>query len=297
MQSQSDSFMWSAAEYVRHEKHGMWYGLYVLGTVLLTALVYLTTKDILSSVIVFVAILGLILFASRKPSVQEYAIDGDMLKVGSKTYYLHDFKAFSAFNGTERSDTVRDLRRLDVLRRGRSLRIVAEADGFLYKMVRSLVGAVVAVGEGKLSIEQLRELLPKHGMSLVEAAAPRSVDVGSAARSLIGKADVFYTSTDNNVVSAYEALVKVGMDAKIPLVAADTDSVARGAVAAYGMDYKALGVQTGEIVVRILKGEQPGAIASETSNKLSLHVNPGAAQKQGITLAEDLVKSASKVVQ
>jgi putative ABC transport system substrate-binding protein len=161
------------------------------------------------------------------------------------------------------------------------------------------VGIVYNPGEANsvVVVEQLRELLPKHGMSLVEAAAPRSVDVGSAARSLIGKADVFYTSTDNNVVSAYEALVKVGMDAKIPLVAADTDSVARGAVAAYGMDYKALGVQTGQMVVRILNGEKPGAIASETSNRLSLHVNPGAAQKQGITLAEDLVKSAAKVVQ
>lgn len=146
-------------------------------------------------------------------------------------------------------------------------------------------------------LEQMRELLPKHGMSLVDAAAPRSVDVGSAARSLIDKVDVFYTSTDNNVVSAYEALVKVGMDAKIPLVAADTDSVARGAVAAYGMDYKAIGVQTGEMVVRILKGEKPGDMASETSNKLSLHVNPGSAQKQGVTLPEDLVKEAAKVIE
>ena len=99
------------------------------------------------------------------------------------------------------------------------------------------------------------------------------------------------------MVSAYEALVKVGMDAKIPLVAADTDSVARGAVAAYGMDYKAIGVQTGEMVVRILKGEKPGDIASETSNKLSLHVNPGSAQKQGLTLPEDLVKEAAKVIE
>ena len=161
------------------------------------------------------------------------------------------------------------------------------------------VGMVFNPGEANsvVVLEQLRKLLPEHGMSLVDAAAPRSVDVGSAARSLIGKADVFYTSTDNNVVSAYEALVKVGMDAKIPLVAADTDSVARGAVAAYGMDYKAIGVQTGEMVVRILKGEKPGDIASETSNKLSLHVNPGSAQKQGVTLPEDLVKEAAKVIE
>ncbi|NMG49616.1 ABC transporter substrate-binding protein [Azoarcus communis] len=161
------------------------------------------------------------------------------------------------------------------------------------------VGIVYNPGEANsvVVIQQLRELLPKHGMSLVEAAAPRSVDVGSAARSLIGKVDVFYTNTDNNVVSAYESLVKVGMDAKIPLVAADTDSVARGAVAAYGIDYRSLGVQTGQIVARILKGEQPGTIPSETSSKLELHVNPSAAQKQGITLSDELVKSASKVVQ
>ena len=68
--------------------------------------------------------------------------------------------------------------------------------------------------------------------------APRSVDVASAARSLIGKVDVIYTNTDNNVVSAYESLVKVGNDAKIPLVASDTDSVKRGGIAALGINYR-----------------------------------------------------------
>src|SRR3546814_1698891 len=116
-------------------------------------------------------------------------------------------------------------------------------------------------------VKQLQDLLPKAGMTLVEAAAPRTVDVASAARSLIGKVDVIYTNTDNNVVSAYESLVKVGNDAKIPLVASDTDSVKRGAIAALGINYHDLGVQTGKIVVRILKGEKPGAITSETSSK------------------------------
>jgi tRNA pseudouridine38-40 synthase len=70
-----------------------------------------------------------------------------------------DFSAFTAFNGQDRADAVRDLRRLDVIRRGRRVRIVAEADGFLYKMVRSLVGVLVSVGEGKLSPERVREVL------------------------------------------------------------------------------------------------------------------------------------------
>lgn len=161
------------------------------------------------------------------------------------------------------------------------------------------VGMIYNPGEANsvVVVKRLRELLPKSGMTLVEAATPRTVDVGSAARSLIGKVDVIYTNTDNNVVSAYEALVKVGNDAKIPLVAADTDSVKRGAIAALGVNYRDLGVQTGKIVVRVLNGEKPGDIPSETSSKLELYVNPGAAKKQGVTLSEDLLKSAAQIIE
>lgn len=161
------------------------------------------------------------------------------------------------------------------------------------------IGMVYNPGEANsvVVVKELQKLLPTLGMTLVEAAAPRSVDVGSAARSLVGKVDVIYTSTDNNVVSAYESLVKVGQDAKIPLVAADTDSVKRGAVAAYGINYRDLGEQTGRMVARILKGEKPGDIKSEVSTKMELFVNPGAAEKQGIKLPEALIKSAAQVVQ
>ena len=161
------------------------------------------------------------------------------------------------------------------------------------------VGMVYNPGEANsvVVVKELQKLLPTLGMTLVEAAAPRSVDVSSAARSLIGKVDVIYTSTDNNVVSAYEALVKVGQDAKIPLVASDTDSVKRGAVAAYGINYRDLGEQTGRMVARILKGEAPGTIKPEVSTKMELFVNPSAAEKQGIKLSDALVKSAAQVVQ
>ena len=92
-----------------------------------------------------------------------------------------DFKAFSAFNGEEpgeAADTVRDLRRLDVIERGRAIKVVAQADGFLYKMVRTLVGALVAAGEGKMTPEEISGYLetgvrtariqtcPPHGLFL-----------------------------------------------------------------------------------------------------------------------------------
>ncbi|WP_306714545.1 ABC transporter substrate-binding protein [Burkholderia dolosa] len=160
------------------------------------------------------------------------------------------------------------------------------------------VGMVYNPGEANsvVVVKELKELLAKQGMTLKEAAAPRTVDIGPAAKSLIGKVDVIYTNTDNNVVSAYEALVKVANEAKIPLVAGDTDSVKRGGIAALGINYGDLGRQTGKIVARILKGEKPGAIASETSSNLELFVNTGAAAKQGVTLAPDLVKEAKTVI-
>jgi tRNA pseudouridine38-40 synthase len=71
----------------------------------------------------------------------------------------HDFWAFSGENDRTYETTVRDLRRLDIARKGRNVTFTFEADGFLYKMVRSLTGALVNVGLGKLSLREIAELL------------------------------------------------------------------------------------------------------------------------------------------
>lgn len=84
----------------------------------------------------------------------------------------HDFRALSAFGGKEKKDTVRRLDRLEVIGRGRRLRVVAEADGFLYKMVRSLVGVLVAAGLGKTSAEDVRRILASRTRSNEVQTAP-----------------------------------------------------------------------------------------------------------------------------
>ncbi len=92
----------------------------------------------------------------------------------------HDFKAFSAQNGTERETTVRTLQRIELVRRGSWLRLTFEANGFLYKMARSLAGTLVNVGLGKLTADKIVESLcsgcrrsaiqtaPAHGLFLVK---------------------------------------------------------------------------------------------------------------------------------
>jgi putative ABC transport system substrate-binding protein len=160
------------------------------------------------------------------------------------------------------------------------------------------VGVIYSPGEANsvAIVEALRKEAGAAGLTLVEAAAARSVDVAGAAQSLVGKADVIYAPTDNNVMSAFEGIAKVAQQAKLPLVAADTDAVKRGAVAALGLNYYDLGRQTGKVVVRILNGEPAGKIASQVSSTFELHLNPAAAQKQGVTLGDELLASAKVVV-
>jgi tRNA pseudouridine38-40 synthase len=83
-----------------------------------------------------------------------------------------DFRALSARNGADRTETVRNLRRIDIVRRGARVRLAFEADGFLYKMVRSIVGALVAVGAGKLSPEEVGRIVVSGTRTAAVQTAP-----------------------------------------------------------------------------------------------------------------------------
>ncbi len=144
-------------------------------------------------------------------------------------------------------------------------------------------------------VEMLQQMAPSRGMEIVTASAPSTNDVLSAARSLVGKVDVIYVPTDNTIVSALESVIKVGIDAKIPVYAGDTDSVPRGAMAAVGFNYYDVGRQTGSIIVRIFGGEKPGNIPVEGVSKTELYVNPGSAKKMGVSISDAIIKRAKKV--
>ena len=159
------------------------------------------------------------------------------------------------------------------------------------------VGYVYSPGEvnSTIVLDQLKAALDKDGITVAAAPAQRTTDVPTAARSLKGKADLIYTSLDNNVVSAYESLYKVAVENKLPLVASDTGSVERGAVAALGINYHDMGVATGKMVVRILKGEKAGDIAPQRMEKLDLYVSKKHAAEQGITLSDAVLQEAKEV--
>lgn len=160
------------------------------------------------------------------------------------------------------------------------------------------LGTVYNPGEANAValVDLLEERAKARGLTLVKGAATKTSEVLGAARSLVGKTDAIYLTTDNTVISAAEAVISVGERAKIPVFAADTATVARGAVAAMGFDYYDHGRQAGVMVARILKGEKPGDMPFETMKKSNLFVNPAAGERMGITLSEDLIADAQKVI-
>jgi len=84
----------------------------------------------------------------------------------------HDFWAFSGENDRTYETTVRTLRRLAIKRQGRKASFTFEADGFLYKMVRSLTGALVNVGLGKLTPAEIQVMLKNRKRIATVVTAP-----------------------------------------------------------------------------------------------------------------------------
>lgn len=177
--------------------------------------------------------------------------------------------------------------------------IIPQID-FMKKIVPNVksVGYIYSPGEinSTVVLKNLQIHLSKQNISLVAVPAQRTADISTAAITLKGKVDLIYTTTDNNVVSAYESLVKFANENKIPLLASFPDAIERGAVAAYGMSYYDVGRQSGKLVVRILNGEKPGSIAPELGQTLHLVINADAAKKQGVNLSPEIIQSAYKIM-
>jgi len=104
--------------------------------------------------------------ALRSPLAARYALavpeplDADAMDAAARGLIgKHDFGAFGT---PPRGDnTVREMYRAQVTRAGNRVLIEIEANAFLYRMVRRIVGTLLLVGKGALSIEQFREVLAK----------------------------------------------------------------------------------------------------------------------------------------
>lgn len=163
----------------------------------------------------------------------------------------------------------------------------------------SRIGLIYNSGEENslVQAEEAKAYAEEQGLTIVEATPTNSSEVLQAAQSLIGKVDAIYVPTDNTVVSALEAVVKVSFDNKIPMFPGEGDSVARGGVATAGVDYFKLGQQTGQQALQILAGAEPSSIPVETQSEISVIVNLKAAEEVGVEITQEILDRAAEIIE
>lgn len=87
----------------------------------------------------------------------------------------HDFSSFAVNPNLDRKplrDKVRLMKNAKLKKKGNLIIIELEAEGFLYKMVRSIAGTLLDVGEGKLSVNEFKRILKKKDRRLAGQTAP-----------------------------------------------------------------------------------------------------------------------------
>ena len=158
------------------------------------------------------------------------------------------------------------------------------------------IGIVYASGEvnSQVQVDDAKEAAESRDLE-IETQTVTTVNEIQQAVEARGDVDAIYVPTDNMVVSGIASLVQVAEGKQIPVIAAESGTVEGGAVATLGIDYTELGRQTGEMALRILRdGEDPATMPVETATEFTYVVNEDAAERQGVTIPEDILAEAEK---
>ncbi|AYK05721.1 ABC transporter substrate-binding protein [Brevibacillus sp. 7WMA2] len=160
------------------------------------------------------------------------------------------------------------------------------------------IGVIYTTSEvnAEVQVKDLQAAGQKMGIEVVPAGISSQNEVQMGAQSLLGKVEAIFIPIDNTVVASIEGVLGVAEKAKVPVFASDMDTVKRGAVATYGIDYYKMGKQTGEMVARILNGQSVANTPVEVGKDTELVINEKAAQKFGLTISDDLRKEAKEIV-
>ena len=146
------------------------------------------------------------------------------------------------------------------------------------------------------AIEIYKQLAPTYGFEIVESGISTIADLPLAIDALLPKVDCLTNLTDNTVVSALALVLDKANAAKKPVFGSEIEQVKLGCIAAEGLDYLALGKQTGLMAAKVLKGEvKASELPYEIITEPGLYVNAAVLEKFGVVLSADLAARANEV--
>jgi putative ABC transport system substrate-binding protein len=185
------------------------------------------------------------------------------------------------------------------------LNVTGTSDAWPYedqlKLIRQVtpsarkLGVLYNPGEAasQYGIKEIRKYAPVLGFEVVDGPVSSTADVYPVAQNLATRVDALFLSSDNTVIGGIAAAFKVAVENRKVLYVGDSGTVEKGGLAAVSVGYADLGVKTGRLVARMLKGERdiPTIVASGDE----VYINQKAAEMMGIKVPEDVLKRATKV--
>ena len=172
------------------------------------------------------------------------------------------------------------------------------------KMIREVLPDATKIGilyttseaNSLSTIETYKELADDYGFEIVESGINTLADVDMAAADLAAKVDCISNLTDNTVVQGLQTVLAKASAAGIPVFGSEVEQVKNGCLAAEGIDYVALGKQTGAMAAKVLKGEAEASDMSyEACEGANLYINTEVASDLGITFPENYEADAAEV--
>lgn len=150
------------------------------------------------------------------------------------------------------------------------------------------MGVIYNTGDANsvILVEKMRAI---KGVTWVFVTASKTSEVAQAAENLISQVDAIFINNDNTALAAFESIVTIAKNKKVPVFCSDVDMVEKGAVAAMGANQYELGLQAGEMIIRLIKGDTAKDIPVTWPRKVEIRLNQDMAEAIGLLFPEDVL--------
>ncbi|HEM5239718.1 TPA: ABC transporter substrate-binding protein [Streptococcus suis] len=149
----------------------------------------------------------------------------------------------------------------------------------------------------KIQVAEFKAAAEEAGYTVLEYAVASSNEIAATVEVASSKADVLFTPVDNTVASAFSTVVSVANKTKTPIFTSVEDMVEGGGIASVTLSQYDLGVATGKMAAKILDGANPADTPVQIFNEGTVVVNQKVAKELGITLSDDVISKASKLIE
>jgi putative ABC transport system substrate-binding protein len=180
--------------------------------------------------------------------------------------------------------------------------VTAKRLGLLKEMIPTLHRVAIFYNPGNPNTQQAVTMTRAAALQLHVQIVERPVGSVDELRASLrrfrpGEAEAFFHVTDGMLISQTDMIVDFARKNKLPTMLSDEASVAKGALASYGVSYYLTGQLASKLVQRVLLGADPAGLPVEQVDQLHLVINLKTAKALGLTIPPSVLQRADRVIE